>query len=61
MHAMWKGTIQVAKFQIPVKLYAATEDKELSLKTTHETCGGAISHPKYCQTCETKGGAGGHS
>ncbi|MFD0672767.1 Ku protein [Cohnella sp. GCM10027633] len=54
MHAMWKGTIQIAKIQIPVKLYAATEDKELSLKQTHADCGGSISHLKHCQACDTK-------
>jgi DNA end-binding protein Ku len=54
MHAMWKGTIQIAKFQIPIKLYAATEDKEISLKQTHGPCGGSISHLKFCQTCNTK-------
>jgi DNA end-binding protein Ku len=54
MHAMWKGTIQIAKFQIPIKLYAATEDKEISLKQTHAACGGSISHLKFCQTCDTK-------
>jgi len=54
MHAMWKGTIQIAKIQIPIKLYAATEDKELSLKTVHSACGGAVSHLKYCQACEEK-------
>ncbi|RED58609.1 Ku protein [Cohnella lupini] len=54
MHAVWKGTIQIAKFQIPVKLYAATEDRELSLKQTHAPCGGSISHLKYCQACDAK-------
>jgi DNA end-binding protein Ku len=54
MHAMWKGTIQIAKFQIPIKLYAATEDKEISLKQTHAPCGGSISHLKFCQTCDTR-------
>ncbi|TFE25534.1 Ku protein [Cohnella luojiensis] len=54
MHAMWKGTIQIAKFQIPIKLYAATEDKEISLKTTHTACGGSISHLKFCQACDSK-------
>ncbi|TVY01435.1 Ku protein [Cohnella terricola] len=54
MHAMWKGTIQIAKMQIPIKLYAATEDKEISLKQTHAVCGGAVSHLKYCQACEAK-------
>jgi len=39
MHAMWKGTIQIAKLQIPIKLYAATEDKEIVLKTIHSACG----------------------
>lgn len=54
MHAMWKGTIQVAKIQIPVKLYAATEDRELSLKQIHADCGGSISHLKHCKACDTK-------
>ncbi|MFC5404346.1 Ku protein [Cohnella soli] len=54
MHAMWKGTVQIAKIQIPVKLYAATEDKELSLKQMHAPCGGSVSHLKYCQTCDAK-------
>ncbi|MFC5468288.1 Ku protein [Cohnella suwonensis] len=54
MHAMWKGTVQIAKIQIPVKLYAATEDKELSLRQMHAVCGGSVSHLKYCQTCDAK-------
>ncbi|TCZ73789.1 Ku protein [Paenibacillus albiflavus] len=53
MHAMWKGTIQIAQFQIPVKLFATTEDKELSLKQTHRACGDNISHLKFCQTCNS--------
>ncbi|WP_373229809.1 Ku protein [Cohnella sp.] len=54
MHAMWKGTIQVAKFQVPIKLYAATEDKEISLKQTHKPCGGSIAHMKFCHTCNAE-------
>lgn len=54
MHAMWKGTIQIAKFQVPIKLYAATEDKEVSLKQTHKPCGGSINHLKFCQTCNAE-------
>lgn len=54
MHAMWKGTVQIAKIQIPIKLYAATEDKEISLRQIHGACGGPISHQKYCQACESK-------
>lgn len=54
MHAIWKGTVQIAKFQIPIKLYAATNDKELTLRQTHINCKGSISHLKFCQTCNTK-------
>lgn len=54
MHAMWKGTIQIAKLQLPIKLYAATEDKEISLKQTHMPCGGSINHMKFCHTCNTE-------
>ncbi|MGO4789335.1 Ku protein [Paenibacillus sp. 2KB_20] len=42
-----------AQFQIPVKLFAATEDKELSLRQTHRTCGYNISHLKFCNTCNS--------
>ncbi|GIO12626.1 non-homologous end joining protein Ku [Cohnella xylanilytica] len=58
MHAMWKGTLQIAKFQVPIKLYAAAEDKEIALKTAHRECGGPISHLRYCQTCQTAVEAG---
>lgn len=54
MHAMWKGTIQIAKLQVPIKLYAATEDKEISLKQTHKPCGNSISHMKFCHACNAE-------
>lgn len=57
MHAMWKGTIQIAKLQVPIKLYAATEDKEISLKQTHTPCGGSINHLKFCHTCNAEVGS----
>ncbi|WP_256757678.1 Ku protein [Cohnella sp. WQ 127256] len=53
MHTIWKGTILISKFQIPVKLFAATEDNEISLKQTHKPCGSGISHLKFCKTCNT--------
>lgn len=58
MHAIWKGTVQVARLNVPVKLYAATEDKELSLRQTHASCGGPVSHLKYCSACDAKVEAG---
>ncbi|MCC3376531.1 Ku protein [Cohnella sp. REN36] len=53
MQAFWKGTVQIAKLQIPIKLYAATEEKTVSFKQVHGACGHGITYQKYCSHCET--------
>ncbi|WP_240415990.1 Ku protein [Paenibacillus periandrae] len=51
MHSVWNGTIRIAKLQFPVKLYSANEDKDISFKQLHDTCGKSISHQKFCSNC----------
>lgn len=52
MHTVWKGTFRIAKLQIPVKLYAANEDQDISFKQLHRDCGQSVSHLKYCTKCD---------
>lgn len=52
MRAMWKGAISFGLVTIPVKLYAATEEKDLHFKQLHKRCGTPIRYKKFCPTCE---------
>lgn len=52
MHTMWKGSISFGLVHIPIKLYAATESKDVSFRTLHDTCHTPIRYQKYCPVCE---------
>jgi len=53
MHTIWKGAISFGLVNIPVKMYAATEDKDISMRMLHRTCGTPISYSRRCPHCET--------
>ncbi|MGM7720050.1 Ku protein [Metabacillus sp. Hm71] len=52
MHTMWKGSISFGLVNIPVKLYAATEDKDIKLRTLHKKCHTPIQYEKKCPNCD---------
>ena len=52
LRAMWKGTISFGLVTIPVKLYAATESKDLRFNLLHEPCQTPIQYRKFCPSCE---------
>jgi DNA end-binding protein Ku len=52
MHTIWKGTIRIAKVQIPIKLYSANEDQDISFKQLHKNCGSSVSQLKFCSKCD---------
>ena len=52
MHTMWKGSISFGLVHIPIKLYAATESKDVSFRTLHDKCHTPIRYQKYCPVCE---------
>ncbi len=54
MHTMWKGSIQFGLVSIPIKMHAATEDKDISFRTLHEKCKTPIRYEKVCPVCEEK-------
>lgn len=53
MHTIWKGAISFGLVNIPVKMYAATEDKDISMRMLHRVCGTPISYSRRCPHCET--------
>lgn len=51
MQAFWRGTVHIARLRIPVKLYAAAEEKAVVLHNRHKECGHAVTQLKYCAYC----------
>lgn len=52
MHTMWKGTISFGLVNIPVKMHAATENKDVKLRQLHKECQSPIKYEKTCPVCE---------
>jgi DNA end-binding protein Ku len=48
MHSMWNGAISFGLVMIPVKLYAATEQRDVAFRQVHRTDGGRISFRRIC-------------
>jgi DNA end-binding protein Ku len=51
MHSMWKGAISFGLVMIPVRLYAATEQKDISFRQVHAADGGRIKFRRFCSAC----------
>nr|WP_275899677.1 Ku protein [Bacillus piscicola] len=49
---MWKGSIQFGLVSIPIKMHAATEDKDVSFRSLHQKCHTPIKYEKICPVCE---------
>ncbi|MBS4209859.1 Ku protein [Bacillus sp. FJAT-50079] len=52
MHTMWKGSISFGLVNIPIKLHAATEDKDVKFRSLHKKCHTPIKYEKICPSCE---------
>ncbi|MCD7036190.1 Ku protein [Metabacillus sp. GX 13764] len=52
MHTMWKGSLSFGLVNIPIKLYAATEDKDIKLRNLHGKCHTPIQYEKKCPNCD---------
>jgi DNA end-binding protein Ku len=51
MRSMWKGAISFGLVMIPVKLYAATEQRDVSFRQVHRADGGRIKFRRVCSVC----------
>ena len=52
MRSIWKGAISFGLVNVPVKLYSATEDHDLSLHQVHDADGGRIRYQRRCEVCD---------
>src|SRR5690349_1117977 len=46
--AMWKGAVSFGLVNVPTKLYAATEDHDISFRQVHREDGGRIHYKRVC-------------
>ena len=51
MRSIWKGSLSFGLVNVPVKLYSATEDHDLSLHQVHDEDGGRIRYQRKCEIC----------
>jgi len=52
MHTMWKGTISFGLVNIPVKMHAATENKDVKLRQLCKECQTPVQYKKVCPGCD---------
>ena len=45
---IWKGAITFGMISIPVKLYGATESKDLAFNTLHKACKSRLKQKRWC-------------
>ncbi len=51
MRAMWKGAVSFGLVNVPVKLYSATENHDISFRQVHRADGGQIRYQRVCSAC----------
>ncbi len=54
MRSMWKGAISFGLVHIPIKLYSATEKKDIKFNLLHEKCKSPIQYRKFCPVCNSE-------
>lgn len=54
MRSMWKGSISFGLVNIPVKMYTATQEKQLRFNQLHYLCHTPIKYEKVCPHCEQR-------
>lgn len=52
MHTIWKGSISFGLVNIPINLFAATENKDVSFRSIHKECNSPIKYEKVCPVCD---------
>ena len=49
--SLWKGAVSFGLVTIPVKMYAATEERDISFRQVHDADGGRIKYKRVCEVC----------
>lgn len=50
--SIWNGVISFGMVSIPVKLYTATEDRDISFNLLHKACGSKLKQLRWCPVHE---------
>src|SRR3954470_5421372 len=50
--AIWSGSISFGMVSMPVKLFGATESRDISFNLLHSTCGTRLQQRRWCPTDE---------
>lgn len=56
MRSLWNGSISFGLVNVPVRMFAATEEKDIRFRTLHKKCNTPIKYQKVCPTCEEEVG-----
>ncbi|GAB6180647.1 Ku protein [Desulfotomaculum defluvii] len=54
MRPLWKGAVSFGLVYVPVKMYAATEKKNIKFNYLHEKCKTPVQYRRYCPYCDTE-------
>ncbi len=50
--SIWNGLISFGMVSIPVKLFTATESKDISFHLLHKECNSRLKQLRWCPACE---------
>ena len=49
--SIWKGAVSFGLVSIPIRLFSATEEKDVSFRQVHPADGGRIKYKRVCDKC----------
>lgn len=52
MHTVWKGSISFGLVNIPIRMFTATEERDIRFRQLHKECHTPIKYAKMCPHCE---------
>lgn len=54
MRTLWKGAISFGLVNVPIRMYTATERKDIHFQYLHAACKTPIQYQKFCPTCRVE-------
>lgn len=52
MHTVWKGSISFGLVNIPIRMFTATEERDIRFRQLHKECHTPIKYTKMCPHCD---------
>lgn len=52
MRTLWRGAVSFGLVNIPIKMYVATERKDIKFNYLHKECMSPVQYRKFCPNCE---------